>query len=98
MKPKSPKSIELYNLLVRRGYPQEFADVITQNLNTDFTAKRMIGYLAHYKTNLPLEEIVDEMLAIVTDRNRIMKKKELERVYASLNEYLMGGFDEEEYE
>ena len=96
MKPKSEKSIQLYNIMIKRGYPEEFADVITQNLNTDFTAKRMIGYLAHYKTNLPLEEIVDEMLAIITDRNRIMKKKELENVNASLNEYMMHGFEEED--
>lgn len=37
----------------------------------------MIGYLSHYK-KLPLEEIVDEMLAILNDRNRIMQKHDLE--------------------
>ena len=36
----------------------------------------MIGYLSHYK-KLPMEEIVDEMLAILSDRNRIMQKYEL---------------------
>lgn len=96
MKPKSEKSTELYHILLQRGYPEEFCDLITKNLNTDFTAKRMIGYLSHYKNNLPMEEIVDEMLAILTDRNRIMKKKEMERVNASWNDYLMNGFDEEE--
>ena len=94
MKPKSEKSIELYNIMVKRGYPEEFCDIVTQNLNTDFTAKRMIGYLAHYKQNLPLEEIADEMLSILTDRNRIMKKKELERVNASWNDFLMNGFED----
>lgn len=94
MKPKSEKSIELYNIMVKRGYPEEFCDIVTQNLNTDFTAKRMIGYLAHYKQNLSLEEIADEMLSILTDRNRIMKKKELERVNASWNDFLMNGFED----
>lgn len=61
-------------MMLDRGYPAEFCEVITQNLNTDFTAGRMIGYLSHYQT-LPMEEIVDEMLAILTDRNRIMRKK-----------------------
>lgn len=74
--------------MIERGYPEEFCDLITKNLNTDFTAQRMIGYLAHYKT-LPLEEIVDEMLAILSDRNRIMKKKETERANATINEFMM---------
>ena len=70
--------------MIERGYPEEFSDVITQNLNTDFTAFRMICYLQHYDF-LPLEEIVDEMLSILTDRNRIMQKKELENVNARWN-------------
>ena len=49
----------------------------------------MIGYLSHYK-KLPLEEIVDEMLAILSDRNRIMQKHELEETNARWNEYLNG--------
>ena len=77
MKPRSEKSMELYRLMERRGYPEEFCDIVTQNLNTDFTAGRMMGYLSHYQ-ELPLEEIVDEMLSILTDRNRIMQKKKLE--------------------
>ena len=84
MKPKSEKSNELYNLMLQRGYPEQFCNEVTKNLNTDFTAKRMIGYLLHYQ-KLPLEEIADEMLAILSDRNRIMQKKELESINASLN-------------
>ena len=26
MKPRTPKSIELYNTLLKRGYPQEFVE------------------------------------------------------------------------
>ena len=79
MKPKSPKSLELYDIMIKRGYPAEFCDQITKNLNTDWTAGRMMGYLSHYK-KLPLEEIVDEMLAILSDRNRIMQKHEMEEI------------------
>lgn len=78
MKPKSEKSIELYHIMTERGYPEEFCDVITRNLNTDFTAQRMLWYLSHYEY-LPEGEIVDEMLAILSDRNAIMQKKELEK-------------------
>lgn len=38
MKPKSPKSLELYDIMIKRGYPAEFCDQITKNLNTDWTA------------------------------------------------------------
>jgi len=94
MKPRSELSMKLYSLMMQRGYPEPFCDLITKNLNTDFTAKRMIGYLRYYN-NPPMEEIVDEMLAIVSDRNRIMQKKELESVNASWNEFLNRGLDED---
>ena len=87
MKPKSEKSNELYNLMLQRGYPEQFCNEVTKNLNTDFTAKRMIGYILHYQ-KLPLEEIADEMLAILSDRNRIMQKKELESINSSYNNYM----------
>lgn len=38
---------------------------------------RMIGYLRHY-IRLPEEEVVDEMLAILSDRNALIRKKETE--------------------
>jgi hypothetical protein len=101
MKPKSELSIELYNILLRRGYPEPFCDEVTKNLNTDWTARRMIGYLSHYQ-KLKMEDVADEMLAILSDRNRIMQKKSLEEVNIRWNQYLNEGFgdedeDEEEY-
>ena len=77
VKSKSPMSWELYEILIDKGYSEQFSDLITKNLNTDFTAGRMIGYLSHY-TSLPEAEIVDEMLSILSDRNRIMQKKDME--------------------
>ncbi|MCD8398571.1 MAG: hypothetical protein LUD12_15590 [Lachnospiraceae bacterium] len=87
MKPKSELSQELYQIMLERGYQERFCDLITQNLNTDFTAQRMIFYLSHY-SELPEGEIVDEMLAILSDRERIMQKKQLEHSNAVYNEYL----------
>ena len=95
MKPRTEKSMELYHIMLKRGYPEAFCDQVTKNLNTDWTAQRMIGYLSHYK-KLPMEEIADEMLAILSDRNRIMQKKHLESANASWNEYLMHGFDRDD--
>jgi hypothetical protein len=87
MKPRTEKSLRLYDVMLKRGYPQEFCEQVTLNLNTDWTANRMLGYLSHYK-KLPMEEVADEMLSILSDRNRIMKKKELESTNAKWNEYL----------
>ena len=87
MKPRTGKSMELYQIMLRRGYPEEFCDQVTRNLNTDWTAQRMIGYLSHYK-KLPMEEVADEMLAILSDRNRIMQKKNWESTNSKWNEYL----------
>jgi hypothetical protein len=87
MKPRTEKSLQLYDVMLKRGYPQEFCEQVTLNLNTDWTANRMLGYLSHYK-KLPMEEVADEMLSILSDRNRIMQKKDLESTNARWNEYL----------
>ena len=92
MKPRSEKSMELYQMLLKRGYPEPFCDEVSRNLNTDWTANRMMGYLSHYK-KLPMEEIADETLAILSDRSRIMQKKDLEATNARWNEIMWNGFD-----
>lgn len=90
MKPRSEESIKLYHVMIEKGYPDEFCLQVTQNLNTDWTARRMMGYLSHYK-KLPLEEVVDEMLSILSDRNRIMQKKDLEDINSKWNIILNEG-------
>ena len=67
MKPRTQKSMELYDILLKRGYPQEFCEQITLNLNTDWTAQRMIGYLSHYR-KLPLDVMVDDRIALLSWR------------------------------
>ena len=94
MKQRTEVSMQLYKLMLERGYPEEFCDIITKNLNADFTAQRMIGYLYHYD-HPPVEEIADEMISILSDRNQIMEKKELEEVNARWNDFLMNGFNED---
>lgn len=97
MKPRSELSMELYKELKRIGYPEELCDLISKNLNTDFTARRMLGYLSYYEEP-KVEDLVDEMLAILSDRNRIMQKKEAEAANAHWNELRMRGVFEEEEE
>ena len=96
MKPRTELSMQLYQMLVERGYHEALCDLITKNLNTDFTAARMIGYLCQY-SHLPEEEVVDEMLSILSDRNAIIRKKETEAAQAAINEmYEYGLVDEDE--
>lgn len=92
MKPRTEISMQLYDMMVERGYPENLCDLVTRNLNTDYTATRMIGYLSHY-SYLPEVEVVDEMLAILSDRNAIMKKKEAEQAQAKINEIYRFGLD-----
>lgn len=95
MKARSELSVQLYDMLIERGYHKTLCDAITQRLNTDYTATRMIGYLSHY-SNLPEEEVVDEMIAILSERDALIKKKETEHAQAVINEIYMYGLGVEE--
>lgn len=79
------------------GYPKEFGIAIANNLRTEKTMSRMIGYLRNAKPR-SAEEIADEMLAIMGDRERWIKKKEAEQANARYNELLYYGLDVEETE
>ena len=85
------KTKELYRLLLEKGYPKEFcAEIAYKNMNTDFTAGRMLRYL-HRVGNPRIEDLVDEMLAILSDRQQIMQKKEMEQAQAVMNDVYRNG-------
>ena len=92
MKERTEISKQLYQMMAERGYQKNLCDLVTRNLNTDYTAIRMISYLSHY-SYLPEEEVVDEMLAILSDRNALVKKKEAEQAQAKINEIYQFGLD-----
>ena len=81
---------ELVSAIVRMGYPKEFGQVIARNLGSEKTMRRMNVYL-HEAGPGSAEEIADEMLAIMSDRERWIQKKEAERANAAYNEYLRDG-------
>ena len=67
---------ELYRALQEKGYPDDFCrEIAYKQMNTDYTATRMLGYLYRVSDPRP-EDVVDEMLAILSDRNAIIQKKE----------------------
>ena len=87
----SERTDELYKVLLDRGYPREFcAEIAFKNMNTDYTATRMLGYL--YRVSDPrIEDLVDEMLAILSDRDAIIQKKEMEHAQVVINEIYRNG-------
>lgn len=66
---------ELYRALQDKGYPDELCrEIAYKHMNTDYTATRMLGYL--YRVTSPrVEDVIDEMLAILSDREAIIRKK-----------------------
>ena len=87
----SERTDELYKILLSKGYPKELcAEIAYKNMNTDYTATRMLGYL--YRISNPrIEDLIDEMLAILTDRNAIIQKKELEQAQSVINDVYQNG-------
>ena len=87
------RSKELYQALKDKGYPDDFCrELAYRQLNTDYTATRMLGYL--YRISEPrIEDVVDEMLAIQSDRNAIIRKKELEQAQAAINRMYREGLE-----
>ncbi|RHO76521.1 hypothetical protein DW073_10580 [Ruminococcus sp. AF45-4BH] len=87
----SERTDELYKILLNKGYPKELcAEIAYKNMNTDYTATRMLGYL--YRISNPrIEDLIDEMLAILSDRNAIIQKKELEQAQSVINDVYQNG-------
>ncbi len=87
----SERTDELYQVLLEKEYPEKFCrEVAYKYTNTDYTATRMLGYL--YRVTDPrIEDLVDEMLAILTDRQQIIQKKEMEQAQAVINDIYENG-------
>lgn len=91
----SSRSKELYRALKAKGYPDDFCrELAYRQLNTDYTATRILGYLYRI-SELRIEDVVDEMLAIQSDRNAIIQKKELEQAQAAINRMYREGLGSE---
>ena len=89
----SEKSREVYKELLKKGFPEELCtEIAYKHMNTDYTAGRMLGYL--YRISDPsVEMVVDEMLAILEDRKRFIRKHENEQAQAALNRIYQRGLD-----
>lgn len=78
---------ELLGVLEQAGIPSEVGKVIAQNLRSERAIRRMIGYMRNARPRT-MEEVADEMLAIMEDRDRWTRKKEAEESNARYNAWL----------
>ena len=77
----------LIRAIVSMRYPEEFGKQIAKNLGSEKLMNRMTSYLYSAKPR-SAEEIADEMLAIMSDREQWIKKKEAEQANRAYNEWL----------
>ena len=63
--------------------------------STDFTANRMMGYILRGEHSL--EDVADEMLAILSDRDRIREKHQLEFNQSKINDFYRNYNGEDEW-
>ena len=87
----SRKSDAIYEILLQKGFAESLCrEIAYRQMNTDYTATRMLGYLYRISEPRP-EDVVDEMLAILSDRNAIIQKKELEHAQTTINKVYREG-------
>ena len=78
------KSRLLYEMMLRKGYPEQFSKLICMEMNTDFTAERMMYYVSGEMKRL--EDVADEMVAIAELRDRLINKHITEHANARIND------------
>lgn len=84
---------ELYDILIKRGFESSLShEIAYKYLITDYTRTRMIGYL-YRMTDITEEMLIDEMLAILEDRNALIKKHEMEKAQSTINKIYNEGLD-----
>ena len=82
---------KLYKELLGKGYAESLcSEIAYKYLNTEYTATRMLGYLYRY-SEAKEEDVIDEMIAILSDREEIIKKKELEHAQSTINDVYRNG-------
>ena len=89
----SEKSELLYKMMLHKGYPEEFSRLICAEMNTDFTAERMMNYISGPKKRL--EDVADEMVAIKDLRDRLVSKHITEHANQTIN-YLYRNINEDD--
>ncbi len=65
----------VFDRMIRLGFQKEFAMIVSNEMCTNYTSKRMCGYLDAAAPR-SMEEVADEMLIILEERDRYKEKIE----------------------
>lgn len=78
------KSKMVYEALMEKGIQEDLChEIAYKYMTTDYTATRMLGYLyGHAEASEQM--IIDEMIAILEDREHFRKKHEAEEANATI--------------
>ncbi len=76
----------LYENMVAKGYDTAFSARIAGEMHTPYLADRMLRYISRSPL-LPLEEVADEMLSILSERDALIKKHIAQNAQQKLNEF-----------
>ena len=68
------------------GWPRELADLLASQLRSEKAMSRMAAYMRGVRPT-SMEEIADEMLAIIEERDRWVERKISEHANAKITEY-----------
>ena len=77
---------ELAAAIVDLGFPEEFAEVLAGELGGESSMRRMAAYLRGARPQSP-EQIADELVAIVEQRDRWREKAMSERAQATMTSF-----------
>ena len=79
------KSDAIYEILLQKGFAESLCrEIAYKYMNTDYLYRM---------TELKEEQLVDEMIAILEDRDRIIKKHEMEQAQAAINRIYNEGLE-----
>ena len=70
--------------MIRKGYPEQFASIVAEQMHTEYTSQRMIRYISRCPL-LPPQEVADEMLAILADRDSLVQKHIAQHAQGKIN-------------
>jgi hypothetical protein len=88
---------KLYDLMLRIGYPDNFSRIIAEQMQTEYTSQRMCAWLGRAGL-LPAEEVADEMLSILAERDRLVQKHIAMHAQKKINQLYMEGLDPDDEE
>lgn len=77
---------DLQTAVIAVGFPAGLADVLADELRGEKSMRRMAAYLRAARPRT-MEEVADEMLAIIEQRESWVNKKMSEHAQASINEF-----------